>query len=92
MLHIVQTKGLIWLGLTTLKKMWLFQKHPRVFIGSMDIQQIQKDNLAKCVTGGCKSNDNANEQTSVSDAEWLDPGTTEIMDVTEEWVDTENID
>ena len=30
--------------------------------------------------------------SSVSDAEQVDPETTEIMDVTEEWVDTENID
>ena len=72
--------------------MGLFQKHPRFFIESMDIHQIQEDNLARCVTSCGMSNNNANEQNSVSDAEWLDPGVTEIMDVTEEWVDTENID
>ena len=38
------------------------------------------------------SDTNANEHNSVSDAEWLDLGVTEIMDVTEEWLDTENID
>ena len=35
---------------------------------------------------------NANVQSSVSDAEQVDPEATEIMDVTEERVDTENID
>ena len=38
------------------------------------------------------SDNNANVQSSVSDAEHVDPEATEIMDVTEEWVDTENID
>ena len=38
------------------------------------------------------SDNNANEHSSVSDAEQIDPETTEIMDVTEEWVDTENTD
>ena len=38
------------------------------------------------------NDNNANEQNSVSDTECLDPEVTEIMDVTEEWVDTENID
>ena len=38
------------------------------------------------------SNNNANEQSSVSDAEQVDPEVSEIMDVTEEWVETENID
>ena len=46
-----------------------------------------------CVTGGGMSNNNnANEQSSVSDAEQVDPEAAEIMDATEEWVDTENID
>ena len=90
--HIVEAKGPILLGLPTLRKMGLLQKHPRVFIESIDIHLIQKDNLARCVTGGSMSNNNANEQNSVSDAEWLDPGITEIMDITEEWVDTENVD
>ena len=73
--------------------MGLFHKYPRVFIESMDIHQMQKDNLARCIIGGGMSNNNnANVQKSVWDAEWLDPETTEIMDVTEEWVDTENID
>ena len=49
--------------------MGLFQKHHTVFIESIDICQIQKDNLARCVTGGDMSNNNANEQSSVSDAE-----------------------
>ena len=62
--HIVEAKGL-----TTLRKMGLFQKHPRVFIESIEIHQIQKDNLARCVTGDGMSNNNANEQSSVSDAE-----------------------
>ena len=80
-------------GLTTLRKMGLFHKHPRVFIEHIDIHQIQQNNLAKCETGGGMSNNNnANEQSSVSDAEQLDLETTEIMDVTEGWVDTENID
>ena len=38
------------------------------------------------------SGNNANEQGSVSDAEQVDPEVTEIMDVIEQWVDTENID
>ena len=91
--HIVEAKGPILPGLTTLRKMGLFHKHPRVFIEHIDIHQIQQNNLAKCVTGGGMSNNNnANEQSSVSDAEQLDLETTEIMDVTEGWVDTENID
>ena len=38
------------------------------------------------------NDNNANDQNSVSDTECLDPEVTEIMDVTEEWVDTANID
>ena len=38
------------------------------------------------------SRNNASEQSSVSDAEQVDPEVTGIMDVTEEWVDTENIE
>ena len=38
------------------------------------------------------NNNNVNGQSSVSDAEQVDPGATKIMEVTEEWVDTENID
>ena len=38
------------------------------------------------------NDNNANERNSVSDTECLDPEVTEIMDVTEEWVDTANID
>ena len=72
--------------------MGLFQKHPRVFIEHIDIHQIQQNSLARCVTGGGMSDNNANEQGSVSDAEQVHPEATEIMDVTEEWVDTENID
>ena len=45
--HIVEAKGPILLGLTTLRKMGLFQKHPSVFRESMDIHLIQKDNLAR---------------------------------------------
>ena len=48
--HIVEAKGPILLGLTTLRKIGLFQKHPRIFIECMDIHQTQKDNLARCVT------------------------------------------
>ena len=35
---------------------------------------------------------NANGQSSASDANQVDPDVTQIMDVTEEWVDMENID
>ena len=38
------------------------------------------------------NHNNANEQNYDSDAECLYLEVTEIMDVTEEWVDTENID
>ena len=38
--HIVEAKGPILLGLTTLRKMGLFHKHPRVFIESMDIHPM----------------------------------------------------
>ena len=81
-------------GLPTLRRMGLFQKHPKVFIENIDIYQIQQNNLARYVAGGDMSGDdnNASEQNSVSDTECLDPEVTEIMDVTEEWVDTENID
>ena len=90
--HIVEAKGPILLGLTTLRKMGLFHKHPRVFIEHIDIHQVQQNNLARCVTDGGMSDNNANGHSSVSDAEQVDPETTEILDVTEEWVDTENID
>ena len=72
--HIVEAKGLMLLGLPTLRRMGLFQKHLRVFTENMDIQQMQKYNLARCVTGGDMSDNdnNANEQISVSDTECLD--------------------
>ena len=38
------------------------------------------------------SGNNASEQSSLSDTEQVDPEVTEIMDVTEVWVDMENID
>ena len=59
---------------------------------SLHCISLQKDNLARCVTDGGMSNNNANEQKSVPNAECLDPGATEIMDVTEEWVETEDTD
>ena len=90
--HTVEAKGTILLGLPTLRRMGLFQKHPMVFIEHIDIHQIQQNNLARCVTDGGMSDNNATGQSSVSDAEQVDPEATEIMDVTEEWVDTENID
>ena len=90
--HIVEAQGPILLGLPTLRRMGLFQKHPRVFIEHIDIHQIQQNNLARCVTGRGMSDNNANEQGCVSDAEQVHPEVTEIMDVTEEWVNTENID
>ena len=67
--HIVEAKGPILLGLTALREMGLFQKHPRVFIENMYIHPVQKDNLTRCETGGGMSNNNANEQKSASDAE-----------------------
>ena len=93
-LHIVEAKGPILPGLPTLRRMRLFQKHPRVFIEHIDIHQIHQNNLARCVAGGSMSDNdnNANGQSSVSDAEQVDPEVTEIMDVTEEWVETENIE
>ena len=89
--QIVEAKGPKLLGLPTLRRLRFVQKHPRVSIENIDIHQIQKNNLARCVTDVVMS-DNANGQSSVSDAEQVDPEATEIMDVTEEWVDTENID
>ena len=55
------------LGLT---RMGLFLKHPKVFIESIDIHQIQQDIVARCVAGDDMSDidTNANEQNSVSDA------------------------
>ena len=51
--HFIEAKGPILLGLPTLRKMGLFQKHPRVFIENIDIHQIQqKDNLDRCVADG----------------------------------------
>ena len=90
----MEAKEPILLGQTTLRRMVLFQKHHRVFIESIDILQIQEDNMARCVTGGDMSDNdnNANGQSSVSDAEQLDPEVPDIMDVTEGWVDSENID
>ena len=88
----MEAKGPILFGLPTLRRIGLFQKHSRVFRESIDIHQIQKGNLDRCVAGGGMSGNNANEQNSVSDAEWLDLEVTEIKDVAEEWLDTENID
>ena len=63
--HIVEAKGPILLGLPTFRRMGLFQKHPKVFIEHIDIHQIrQKDNLARCITDGGMSDNNANEQGS----------------------------
>ena len=45
--HTVEAKGPILLGLPTLRRMGLFQKHPRVFIEHIDIHQIQQNNLAR---------------------------------------------
>ena len=91
--HIVEAKGPKLLGLKTLRKIGLFQKHHRFFIEHIDIHQIQqKDNLTRCFADGGMSANNANMQSSVSDAEQVDPEVTEIMDVTEECMDTENID
>ena len=92
--HTVEAKGPILLGLTTLRTRGLFQKHPKIFIEWIDIHQIQQDNLVSCVAGVDMSHNdiNANEQNSVSDGEWLDPEVAEIMDVTDRWVDAENID
>ena len=58
--------------------MGLFQKHPRVFIENIDMHQIQKDNLARCVAGGGMSDNdnNANRQSSVLDADQVDPEVT----------------
>ena len=70
--HIVEAKRPILLGLPTLRRMGLFQKHPKVFIEHIDIHQIQqKDNLARCAADGDMSDNNANWhwQSSVSDAE-----------------------
>ena len=91
---IVEAKGPILLGLTTLRRMGLFQKHSKVFIESIDMHQIQKDNLAWCVARGDMSDNdnNGNEMNSVSDTECLDPEVNANMDVTKECVDTENID
>ena len=78
--HIVEAKGPILLGLPTLRRMGLFQKHPRVFIDHIDIHQIQqKDNLARCIAGGGMSDNNASGQSFVSDAEQVDPEVTEIL-------------
>ena len=90
--HIVKAKGPILLGLTILRRMALFQKNLRVFIDNIDIHQIQQGNLARCAAGDHMSDKNDNEQNSVSDVEKQDPEVTEIMNVTEEWVDTDNID
>ena len=72
----------------------MFWKHPKVFIENTDTHQIQQINLARCVAGGDVSDNdnNINDQNSVSYIECLDPDITEIMDVTEERVDTEIID
>ena len=70
------------------------KKHPKVLTENIDIYQIQQNSLARSVEGGDMSDNdnNSNGQSSVSDAEQLDPEVTEIMDATEGWVNTENID
>ena len=78
-----------------MRRIGLFQKHPKVFTENIDIHHIQQDNMARCVAGGgdmFDNDNNANEQNSVSVTEHPDPEVIDIMDVTEKWVDTENID
>ena len=90
--HIAEAKGPILLGLPTLRWMELFQKHPKVFTEKIDIYQIQQNSLTRCVAGGGMSDDNnVNRQSFVSYTEQIDSEVNDIMDVTEEWVDTENI-
>ena len=46
--HIVEAKGIIVLGLTTLRKMGIFQRHLRVFLEERNIHPVQMKSLARC--------------------------------------------
>ena len=68
--HFVEAKAPILLGLTILRKMGIFQKHPRVFIEEIGIHPAQIKNLARCEScrGEDVPNPKAKGQDSVSDA------------------------
>ena len=46
--HTVEAKGPILLALTTLRKMGIFQRHPRVFIEEIDIHPVHLKKLTRC--------------------------------------------
>ena len=79
--HIVEANGPILLALTTLRKIGIFQKHPRVFI-----HPIQIENQARYES--CRGEDvlyaTAKGQDFVSDAECIGLPEAGIMVITEE--------
>ena len=91
--HIVEAKRPILLGLNTLRKMGICQKHPRFFTEETDVHPVQIKNQASCEScrGEDESNSKAAGKDSVLDGECLGSPIAEIMDITEQWVDTENI-
>ena len=72
--------------------MGIFQKHPRVFTEELNIHPVQIRTLAMCesCTAEDVSNNKANRQDSILDAECLGLPESEMMDITEAWLDTEN--
>ena len=70
----VEAKELMSLGLTTLRKMGIFQKHPRVFIEEIETHPVKVKNRVRWEScrGEDVSNTKAKGQNSISDAECLD--------------------
>ena len=66
----------------------------QVFTEEIDIKPVQIKNLARCeiFRGDDVSNTKVKGHDSVSDDECLGSPQAEIMDIKEEWLDTENID
>ena len=73
--------------------MGILKKHPIVFFEEIDIHPVQIKNLTRHES--CRDEDVSKTKTkgqdSVSDAECLGSPAAEVMDMTDEWLDTENI-
>ena len=86
--HIVDVEGHILLGLTVLRKMGLFHKHRLMIIETIDIHQELR-NLAKYdskVVDKCTKC--PNEKFSKSERQDEDQAEAEVVDVTEEWMES----
>ena len=86
--HIVDVEGHVLLGLTLLRKMGLFHKHRFMIIETIDIHQEHR-NLARYdskVVDRCTKC--TNEKFSKSECQDEDQAEAEMIDVTEEWMES----